>query len=246
MSPIYKWLIFKNPILSNKASFIQTDFKPNLNGINIVLEMDKMNKKDMSITDTLDKSLLTINEDQSNINRLIHLSLYDYILSSSFMCNDNNYNINFYKLNRILKIIYGLSLEVLNKQFYNDFIRFLLDYFSVIFEFFLTKKIKDCKNADLIMETFKSFLNLFKKMPNQKEDQLSFIFPSLIILLTNKNIEVKLIEPIVDYMIDIFGRKTRQCEMIFKSMKTLLMSIDQKSKEDKFLLADKMISLGME
>ena len=246
MSPIYKWLIFKNPILSNKASFIQTDFKPNLNGINIVLEMDKMNKKDMSIIDTLDKSLLTINEDQSNINRLIHLSLYDYILSSSFMCNDNNYNINFYKLNRILKIIYGLSLEVLNKQFYNDFIRFLLDYFSVIFEFFLTKKIKDCKNADLIMETFKSFLYLFKKMPNQKEDQLSFIFPSLIILLTNKNIEVKLIEPIVDYMIDIFGRKTRQCEMIFKSMKTLLMSIDQKSQEDKFLLADKMISLVIE
>lgn len=47
-------------------------------------------------------------------------------------------------------------------------------------------------------------------------------------------------------MIDIFGRKTRQCEMIFKSMKTLLMSIDQKSQEDKFLLADKMISLVIE
>ena len=246
MNPIYKWLIFKNPILSNKAILIQTDFKPNLNGINIVLDIDKINKKDISINDTLDKSLLTINEDQSNINKLIHLSLYDYILSSSFENNDNNYYINFYKLNRILKLLYGLSLEVLNKQFYNDFIRFLLDYFSVIFEFILTKKIKDCKNADLILETFKSFLNLFKKMPNQKEDQLSFIFPSLIILLTNKNTEFKLIEPIADYMIDIFGRKTRQCELIFKSMKTLLMSIDQKNQEDKFLLADKMISLIIE
>ena len=84
MNPIYKWLIFKNPILSNKAILIQTDFKPNLNGINIVVDIDKINKKDISINDTLDKSLLTINEDQSNINKLIHLSLYDYILSSSF------------------------------------------------------------------------------------------------------------------------------------------------------------------
>ena len=246
VNPIYKWLIFKNPILSNKASLIQTDFKPNLSGINIVLDMDKINKKDISINDTLDKSLLTINEDQSNINILIHLSLYDYILNSSFEYNDNNYYINFYKLNRILKLIYGLSLEVLNEQFYNDFIRFLLDYFSVIFEFFLNKKIKDCKNADLILETFKSFLNLFKKMPKQKEDQLSYIFPSLIILLTQKNNDFKLIEPIVDYMIDIFGRKTRQCEMIFKSIKTFLLSNDQKSQEDKFFLADKILSLVIE
>jgi len=246
MSPIYKWLIFKNPILSNKATLIQTDFKPNLNGLNILLDMDKMNNKDISINDILDKSLLTINEDQSNINKLIHLSLYDYILASSLEYNDNNYYINFYKVNRILKLVYGLSLEILNKQFYNDFIRFLLDYFSVIFEFFSTKKIKDCKNADLILETFKSFLNLFKKMPNQKEDQLSYIFPSLIILLTNKNIEFKLIEPIIDYMIDIFGRKTRQCELIFKSMKTLLMVNEQKSQDDKFFLADKMISLVIE
>ena len=82
MNPIYKLLIFKNPILSIKPKLIQTDFKPNLNGINIVLDIDKINKKDISINDTLDKSLLTINEDQSNINKLIHLSLYDYILSS--------------------------------------------------------------------------------------------------------------------------------------------------------------------
>lgn len=245
LSPIYKWLIFKDPILYNKATLIQTDFKPNLKDINIVVETDKINKKDISITHTLDKSLLAIKEDQSNINKLIHLSLYDFILNSSFLCKDNNYFINFYKLNRILKLVYGLSLEILNKQFYNDFIRFLLDYFSVIFEFLSTKKINNCKNADLILETFNSFLNLFKKMPNQKEDQLSCIFPSLIILLTNKNIEFKLVEPIIDYMIDIFGRKTRQCELVFKSMKTLLMVSDQKS-EDKFLLADKLISLVIE
>ena len=64
MNPIYKWLIFKNPILFNKASLIQTDFKPNLSGINIVLDMDKINKKDISINDTLDKFLLTIHEAQ--------------------------------------------------------------------------------------------------------------------------------------------------------------------------------------
>ena len=244
LNPLYKWIIFKNPFSSNKMALIQTGFKPNLNNINIISGINEQNKKDITLNGVIDKTLFEVNEEQSNINILIHLSLYDYIINSSFYFSENNYYIDFYTLNRILELISSLSIEILNKNFYNDFIQFLLDYFSVLFEFCLS--LNDNNNKDIIFKTYKSFLYLFKKMPNQKEDQLSIIFPSLIILLNNKNAKIEFIEPIADYMIDTFGRISRQCDLIFKTIKSLLFNKDLKNIENKFLLSDKLITLVIE
>ena len=241
LNPIYKWILFKNPISYNKTSLIQTDFKPTLNDINIIIEMDTNFKIHNFLEDLINKALTT-NEQESKLYLLIHLTLYDFIINSSFKCKEKNYNIDFYSLNEILELISRISMEKINKLYYNDFIQFLLDYLSVLFEFCISLKNNDNK-IKIIIKTFNNFFNIFKKLVNNKDKQLSIVFPSLINILGNKNINIILLEPVIDYMIDEFSKITKKNDMIFKIIKGLLINKDKDKVNDKFFLANKLINL---
>ena len=241
LNPIYKWVIYKNPILSKKTILVNTDFILDLKDINIIIEGDSKNKKYSYIDTIIDNSLL-INEEESNLYLLINLSLYDYIINSSFKYNQNTFNINFYSLNKILDLISSLSIEKMNKLFYKEFIQFLIDYLSVLYEFCYNKEISDFRHKKIIIKTIKSFISIFKKAVKSKDEQLSILFPSLINIIGSKNAKIELIEPIIDYLIDIFARNSRQAEMIFKLIKSFLNN-DNIKNFDKFFPSDKLIDL---
>ena len=238
LSPVYKWIIYKNPILCNKAALIDAGFNLNLNDINIIIESDTDAEKQENISGIIDKTLI-INEELSNYYLLIHLSLYDFIVNTSFNYKENNYKIDFYSLNKLLLLISKIAPEQINQLFYKEFIQFLFDYLSVLFEYSLSLKKKD--NNEIIIKTFTTFFNIFRKIVNKKDDQLSIIFPSIITIFNNKDIPLDLIEPFVDYMIDTFCRTTRQNDMIFKIIKNQLFT--QSNLNDKFTLGDKLINL---
>lgn len=241
LCPIYKWIIFKNPILSKKSILLNADFTLSLKDINIILDEELKNKNNSFIDSIIDNSLL-INEEESNIYLLINLALYDYIINSSFKYNKNTYNINFYSLNKILDLISILSIEKMNKLFHTEFIQFLLDYLLVLFEFCCHKNNYEFRDKKIILKTLNSFITIFKKIVISKDEHLSILFPSLINIIGSKNTKIELIEPIIDYMIEIFARNERQAEMIFKIIKNNLLNKDLKN-IDKFFLSDKLIDL---
>ena len=245
INPIYKRIIYKNPILFKKTTLIKTNFKPSLENIKVIIELNEENDEkedDIKINSIIDH-ILFINKEESNIYLLIYLTLYNYIINSSLKFKENNYIINYHSLNKILQLISKTPIENIPDNYSNFLLQFLLDYFSVIFELSLT--INDKSKFDLILKTFQSFFNLFKKIANKPEKQLSIIFPSLINQL-NKNIKIELSEPILNYLIETFARKTRQCDMIFKSIKSILINSDKNNFENKFFLADKLVSLVIE
>ena len=246
--PIYQRIIYKNPILSKKANVIKTKFKPSLDNINIIIDNKEENDDKSNDTNDNVKSIINhilfINKEESNIYFLIYLTLYNYIINSSFNINENDYVINFHSLNKTLRIISELIKEKIPKNYSEFLLQFFLDYFSVLFEFCLS--IKDIKEyTNIILKTFNNFFTLFKRLANEEEKQLSLVFPSLINLL-GKNIKIELIEPILDYFIETYGRKTRQCDMIFKTIKSLLINSDKNNFDNKFFLADKLINLVIE
>ena len=241
LNPLYKWVIYKNPLLFNKALLIQSDFKPSLNGINIIMEEKSKKEKDIYINDIIEKSLIT-SEEISNIYLLIHLTLYDYILKCSFKTNNTSYNMDFNSMNKILEIISSFSTEQINKSFYNDFIQFLIDYLAVLYEF--CKVLKNDTNDKIITKSFCLFFQILRKLANSKETQLSLIFPSLLNIMSNsKNIKIDYLEPLIEYMIDIFSRSSRINDKIFKLMKNLLLNKEQKNISYKFFFTDKLIDL---
>ena len=241
INPLYKWVIYKNPLLFNKALLIQSDFKPSLNGINIIMEEKSKKEKDICINDIIEKSLIT-SEEISNIYLLIHLTLYDYILKCSFKTNNTSYNMDFNSMNKILEIISSFSTEQINKSFYNDFIQFLIDYLAVLYEF--CKVLKNDTNDKIITKSFCLFFQILRKLANSKETQLSLIFPSLLNIMSNsKNIKIDYLEPLIEYMIDIFSRSSRINDKIFKLMKNLLLNKEQKNISYKFFFTDKLIDL---
>ena len=248
INPIYYWIIYKNPILSKKANIIKTKFKPSLDNIKIVIDTQEENDDESSNINDNIKSIvnhiLHINKDDSNIYLLIYLTLYNYIINSSFSINENNYIIHFHSLNKILQIIPELIKEKVSDNYSEFLLQFLLDYFSVILEFCLS--IENLKEyMAIILKTFNSFFTLFKLLAKKEERQLSIVYPSLINLL-GKNIKIELTEPILDYFIETFARKTRQCDMIFKTIKSLLINSDKNNLDNKFFLADKLINLVIE
>ena len=240
LNPIYKWIIYKNPILYNKTTLIQTDFKPTLNDINIIIDESKKSEKEILIENLTEKTL-TINEEQSHIYLLVHLTLYDFFINLSFENNENNYNINFYSLNKILELFRKFSFEQINNSFYKAFIQFLLDYLAVLYEFCAFRK--NDSNEEIIIKTFKNYFNIFRKIEKSKEVQFSIIYPSLLNIISNKQININYLEPVIDYLIDIFSRSSRQNDKIFKIIKGLLINKEQKNYENKFFLADKLINL---
>ena len=240
LNPLYIWIIYKNPILFNKSLLIQTDFKPSLNGINIVVDDKSKIEKKSGIADIIEKSLIT-SEEISNIYLLVHLTLYDYILKSSIKINDNTYNLNFDSLNEILEIISKMSSAEINKSFFNEFIQFLIDYLSVLFDFFTA--IKDYTNEKIIIKALNLYFKMLRKLVDSKDVQLSIIYPSLLSIMSNKNIKVVFLEPVIDYMIELFSRSSRLNDKIFKLIKVLLINKDQKNPSYKFFFADKLIDL---
>ena len=239
LAPIYKWIIFKNQIIFNKASTIQTDFKPSLKSINISIEENKKVEKDIYFKHIIEKAI-KVNEEESNLYLLILLTLYDCVINSSFKNNENNYIINFYSLKIILEYISNLTSEQINNSFYNNFIQFLLDYMTVLYEY--CTSINNDKNEKIILETFKKFFQIFG-MVKSKEVQLSIIFPSIINLASNKNIKIDFLEPVIDYIIDVFSRESRQNKNIFKIIKGSLFNKEQKNPKYRFSLANKLIDL---
>ena len=240
LNPIYKWIIYKNPLLYNKATLIQSDFKPTLNDINIIIDENKKNEKEELIGNLIEKTLIS-NEEQSNIYLLVHLTLYDFIINSSFKNNQSNYNIDFYSLNKILELLMKFPVEQINKAFYNEFIQFLLDFLAVLFEF--CASLKNDSNEEIIIKAFNNYFNIFRKIEKSKEVQFSIIYPSLLNIISNKQIKINFLEPVIDYLIDIFSRSTRQNDKIFRIIKGLLINKEQKVFENKFFLADKLINL---
>ena len=246
INPIYGRIIYKNPILFKKTTFIETSFKPTLENIKIFVDNKDDSEdinKDLSLSSILYHTLF-VNKEETNIYLLIYLTLYNYIINSSFHSNENNFIINFHSLNKTLQIISELPIEKISDAYSEYFLQFLLDYFSVIFEFCLSMNDAQ-EHLDIILKTFKSFFNIFKKLANKEEKQLVQVFPSLISLL-GKNNKIEFIEPILDYFIENFSRKTRQCDMIFKTIKSILINSDKNNFDNKFFLADKLINLVIE
>ena len=245
MNPIYGRIIYKNPILFLKQNIIKTNYKPNLDKIKIII--NNKENDDEEYDDNLNSIInyiLFINKEESNIYLLIYLTIYNYIINVSFNKEENNYIINFHSLNKILQIISQLIKDKLPGSFSEYLLQFLLDFFSLIFEFCsLGNDIKD--NLSTILKTIKSFFDVVKKLANKEEQQLGLVFPSLINLL-GKNIKIELTGPILDYLIEIFARKTRQCDMIFKKIKFLIMISDKNNFNNQFFLADKLINLVIE
>ena len=247
INPIFGRIIYKNPISFKKNNFVKNNFKINLDNIKIIIDNkdngNDNNEKDLNIKSILYHSLF-INKDESNIYLLIYLTTYNYIIDASFTLKENNYILNFISLNKSLKLISELPLEKISDTFSELFLQFLLDYFSVIFEFCLSlDNIID--NLNIILKTFKSFFDIFKKLANKEDKQLGIIFPSLINLL-GKNIKIELTEPILDYFIETFARKTRQCDIFFKTIKSILINSDKINFDNKFFLVDKLINLVIE
>ena len=247
INPIFGRIIYKNPISFKKNNFVKNNFKINLDNIKIIIDNkdngNDNNEKDLNIKSILYHSLF-INKDESNIYLLIYLTIYNYIIDASFNLKENNYILNFISLNKSLKLISELPLEKISDTFSELFLQFLLDYFSVIFEFCLSlDNIID--NLNIILKTFKSFFDIFKKLANKEDKQLGIIFPSLINLL-GKNIKIELTEPILDYFIETFARKTRQCDIFFKTIKSILINSDKINFDNKFFLVDKLINLVIE
>ena len=225
MNPIYGRIIYKNPILFLKQNIIKTNYKPNLDKIKIII--NNKENDDEEYDDNLNSIInyiLFINKEESNIYLLIYLTIYNYIINASFNKEENNYIINFHSLNKILQIISQLIKDKLPGSFSEYLLQFLLDFFSLIFEF--CSSVNDIKDyLSIISKTIKSFFDVIKKLANKEEQQLGLVFPSLINLLV-KNIKIELTGPILDYLIEIFARKTRQCDMIFKKIKFLIMISD--------------------
>ena len=244
INPIYGRIIFKNPILFKKANIIKTAFKPSLNNIKIIIDnkQDEDEENDIKFKSIINHTLF-IKKEESNIYLLIYLTLYNYIIKSSFNINENNYIINFHPLNKTLEIISELIKDKISDVYSEFLLQFLLDYFSVIFEFCLSlNEVKEYLN--IILKSFNSFFKIFKILVNKEEKQLILVFPSLINLL-GKNVKIELIEPIINYFIETFARK-RQCDMIFKTVKSLINNLDKNNYDNKFFLADKIINLVIE
>ena len=245
MNPIYGRIIYKNPILFLKQNIIKTNYKPSLDKIKIIINnKENDDEENDDNLNSIINYILFINKEESNIYLLIYLTIYNYIINASFNKEENNYIINFHSLNKILQIISQLIKDKLPSSFSEYLLQFLLDFFSLIFEFCSSMNdIKDYLN--IILKTINSFFDVFKKLANKEEQQLGLVFPSLINLL-GKNIKIELTGPILDYLIEIFARKTRQCDMIFKKIKFLIMISDKNNFNNQFFLADKLINLVIE
>jgi hypothetical protein len=119
LNPIFKWIIYKNPILCNKAILIDAGFILNLKDINITIDSDTDAEKQENISGIIEKTL-KINEESSNYFILVHLSLYDFIVNISFNYNENIYKINFHSLNKLLQLILNISPDQINQLFYKE------------------------------------------------------------------------------------------------------------------------------
>ena len=247
INPIYGRIIYKNPILLKKSNIIKTGFKPNLDNIKIIIdnkEDEDDNEKDLKFNSIIN-NILFINNKKSNRYLLIYLSLYNYIINSSFRINENNYIINFNSLNKTLQLttelIRGNIPEICSKFL----LQFLLDYFSVIFDFCCSSLNENKEHLNIIFKTFNSFFDLFKILANKEEKQFCLVYPSLLNLLP-KTVKIELIEPILNYLIETFARKTIQCEMVFKTIKSLIINSDKNNFDNQFFLADKIINIVIE
>ena len=245
MNPIYGWIIHKNPILFIKQNIIKTNYKPSFDKIKIIIDnKESDDEEDNQNLNSIINYILFINKEESNIYLLIYLSIYNYIVNASFSIDENNYIINFHSLNKILEIISQLTKDKLPNAFSEFLLQFLLDFFSLIFDF--CSYINDIKNyLSIILKTINTFFDVLKKLANKEQQQLGLVFPSLINLL-GKNIKIELTGPILDYLIEIFARKTRQCDMIFKKIKFLVINSDKNNFDNQFFLADKLINLVIE
>ena len=249
INPIYGRIIYKNPILLKKANIIKTRFKPSLDNIKIIIDNkeeddDNNNENDLKFKSIIN-NILCINNKKSNIYILIYLSLYNYIINSSFRINENNYIINFHSLNKTLQLISELITEKISDICSKFLLQFLLDYFAVIFDFCCSSFNDNKGHLNIIFKTFNSFFELFKTLANKEEKQLCLVYPSLMNLLP-KTVKIELIEPILKYLIETFARKTTQCEMIFKTIKSLIINSDKNNFENQFFLADKIINIVIE
>ena len=241
---IYCRIIYKNPILFKKSTIIKTNFKPSLENVKIIIdnkEQDEDDTKKETIINSIINHILFINKDQSNIYLLIYLTIYNYIINSSFSLNEKEYIINLHSLNKTLQIISNLSIEKISDSYSEFFLQFILDYLSIIFEFCLSTNDLN-SNLDIVLKTFNSFFLIIKKLAKNDQKQLGLVFPSLMNLL-DKNIKIEISEPLLDYFIETFARKTRQCDLIFKKIKAILIITDKNNFENKFYLADKLINL---
>ena len=249
INPIYGRIIYKNPILLKKANIIKTRFKPSLDNIKIIIDNKEDDDNNDNENDLKFKSIinniLCINNKKSNIYILIYLSFYNYIINSSFRINENNYIINFHSLNKTLQLISELITEKISDICSKFLLQFLLDYFAVIFDFCCSSFNDNKEHLNIIFKTFNSFFELFKTLANKEEKQLCLVYPSLMNLLP-KTVKIELIEPILKYLIETFARKTTQCEMIFKTIKSLIINSDKNNFENQFFLADKIINIVIE
>ena len=259
INPIYSKLIANHLLSLNKKP---VDYKENSSNkykntkFNIV--EDNLN------TDLLIDDNLFLFNNNNNLSFLNHLCLYSYIINSSFSISKSfgsRATINFYPkiLNRILVLLNNLSLENSNKKkYFEEFLLFLLDLFTIIINFYLSINEFIFKDEDLIM----SFIKIIDK--SSQDNKYLIVFPSLINIiktsllnssnyLSGNSNEKKLYNLIFDCLIANFSNITntsifnnyQQIILIYKSLIILFNDRSTTNIQKNFFCLDKLIDLAL-
>lgn len=201
------------------------------------------------------------NKYNNSLSFLNHINLYNYIINSSFAISKGSgfstlITFNPKILNRILNLINNLSLEISNKKFFEDFLNFIFDLFSLLIELYLSN------NESLIKEDY-LFNTLVKIIDTSSIDnKYSILFPNIINLvknslfdsyekITDNSNDNKIYELIFNCLIMNYSSNInnptfvndQQNIIIFKSLLILLLDKNCPKIKKKFLAIDKIVDL---
>ena len=248
--PVYEYLITKHLQSLNKIPNNKNEFKCKTKKFKFdVINAHNNDKKECLLKNSLDNNLLKISQSISNFGFLSHLNLFNLIIKSCLnLKNDEIIKIEFFpkKLNRTLLLLSNISIENLNKKFYDDLLIFILDLISLIIDFYLLNEEKE-KTIFKENYLFISILKIIDK--SSSEQQSSIIFPSLINIIKNslqiKNSINELNQLIFDYLTKNFSINKYNNILTFKSLVILFFSDNDNTDKHKnhLFLLDKLVDL---
>ena len=248
--PFYEFLIIKHLKSLNKMPNDKNEFNSKIKKFKFtVINIPNNDNTEDLLKNSIDNNLLKISQSISNIGFLTHLNLFNLILKSCLDLEKGEImNIKFFpkKLNRTLLLLSNISIENLNKKFYDDLLIFILDFISLIIDFYLLNEEKD----KIVFNENYLFVSILKVIDKSSlEQQASIIFPSLINIIKN-SLEIKnsikdLNQLIFDYLIKNFSINKYNNILTFKSLVILFFSDNDNADKNKNTLVsmDKLIDL---
>ena len=247
---LYEYLLIKHLTSLNKMpnNINELNYKTKKFKFEVISTPNSDNEEEL-VKNSIDNNLLKIGQSISNIGFLTHLNLFNLIIKSCLDLEKGKLiNIKFYpkKLNRTLLLLSNISIENLNKKFYDDLLIFILDFVSLIIDFYL---LNEEKKKVIFNENY-LFVSILKVIDKSSlEQQASIIFPSLINIIKNslqiKNSINELNQLIFDYLIKNFSINKYNNILTFKSLVILFFSDEDnsaKNKDDLFSM-DKLVDL---